>query len=180
MTQEIFKPIPDFPGYDAGNMGTVRSYHKGAGLGQGWIITATPRRILKPHPNRQGYAVVMLRRDGKTYNRTVGRLVLLTFVGPCPPGHEVCHADGTRNHDALINLSWGTRSKNHLDMVKHGRCPLNRLGAAHPATKHTEEQVLLARKLAHRHHPIEISKMLGVNRGTVRDWITRRSWAHLP
>ena len=35
--------------------------------------------------------------------RSVGRLVLEVFVGPCPPGMEACHNDGDPHNNWLDN-----------------------------------------------------------------------------
>ena len=43
---EIWKPIPNFPGYDVSDRGRVRSYHQRIGKHE-WIIAKNPQRILK-------------------------------------------------------------------------------------------------------------------------------------
>lgn len=102
---ERWLPIPDVPGYMVSDEGRVQS----------------PRKILKPYRNQNGYFIVMLRDSaGKRGWRGVHRLVLLAFVGEPPPGTECCHGNGVRDDNRLENLRWGTKSENSLDAVAHG------------------------------------------------------------
>ena len=57
----------------------------------------------------------------------VHRLVLLAFVGPCPPGMETRHLDRDPRNNRLDNLLWGTPKKNAKDKKRHGT---NRKGVA--------------------------------------------------
>ena len=76
-------------------------------------------------PKRQtigkvGYPVIAMWANNKGVTKTVHRLVLEAFVGPCPDGMEALHADGTRTNNSLSNLRWGTRSENVQDAIAHG------------------------------------------------------------
>jgi hypothetical protein len=83
--------IPGFPGYEISTYGEVTSH-----LGK------TPR-VIRPHWNGKHYRV-SLRRDGKTYTRSVHSLVALTYLGPRPEGHEVRHLDRDGSYNATTNL----------------------------------------------------------------------------
>ena len=109
------KPIPNFPGYFATKDGRIYSGpKKGKGGHSG--------RFLKPAKGGSGYLFVGLYRDKRRHHNlfTIHRLVLETFVGPCPEGMEGCHDDGNKQNNSLGNLRWDTRSNNILDTVKHG------------------------------------------------------------
>jgi hypothetical protein len=54
------------------------------------------------------------------FTRKVHRLVLETFVGPCPDGMECCHNNGDPADNRLENLRWDTLSSNAYDRVEHG------------------------------------------------------------
>ena len=51
--------------------------------------------------------------DGKQYR--AHRLVLETFIGPCPEGCEADHIDRCRDNNALNNLRWIPHRKNLLN-----------------------------------------------------------------
>jgi hypothetical protein len=79
-------------------------------------------QLLRTWPER-GYLCVRL-GQGRQYG--VHRLVLLAFVGPCPPElDEALHRNGDRSDARLVNLHWGTKSENMLDRVRHGTCPMS-------------------------------------------------------
>lgn len=109
-----YRDIPGFLGYRAGNDGSIWSC---------WTFGCKPRMTNAWHKlkaaadNSTGYPRVTMK--GKTYIH-VHRLVLLAFVGPCPPGMECCHADGDRTNNVLGNLRWDTSFNNHVDRKHHG------------------------------------------------------------
>lgn len=72
-------------------------------------------RLLHPAAQR-GYLFVRIGRR----NHYVHRLVLETFVGPAPLGHETGHLDGTRNNNSLRNLRWVTQDENREHQIAHG------------------------------------------------------------
>lgn len=53
--------------------------------------------------------------------RYVHELVTLCFLGPRPPGLEVCHNDGTRTNNDAGNLRYDTRQANALEGHAHAR-----------------------------------------------------------
>ena len=71
------KPIMDFPGYRVDSFGKVFSKY----------------RELTPSITKN-YKHISLRKDNTSHTKRVHRLVLETFVGPCPGGMECCHANG--------------------------------------------------------------------------------------
>ncbi|MGD2065648.1 MAG: HNH endonuclease signature motif containing protein [Candidatus Bathyarchaeota archaeon] len=70
--------------------------------------------------NKYGHLDVQLYIQGKIIHKLVHRLVLETFVGPCPKGMECRHLDGNPSNNNLDNLKWGTKSENTYDAVRHG------------------------------------------------------------
>lgn len=126
VSDEIWKPIPDFPGYEVSNQGRVRSFLKRMGRGRNGgcyvVILDKPQRMLTPqvgHPGR--YLHITLRKNNKWHHIRIHKLVLLAFVGPCPQGMVACHNDGNSFNNHLSNLRWDTISNNCKDTVKHGR-----------------------------------------------------------
>ena len=101
--------------YKVSDWARVRSLPRTDSLGRYW-----PGKVLKTPTGAQGYPEVRLSANGIAKTRTVHPLVLEAFVGPRPEGQETRHLDGVRTHGALRNLTYGTRSENTLDQVRHG------------------------------------------------------------
>lgn len=114
---EEWRPVIGREGrYEVSSHGRVRSLDR-------VITTKTGHqrrykgRMLALVPSVSGYPVVNL---GHSDTRLVHRLVLESFVGPAPDGHECCHGDGNRTNSHLSNLRWDTSSANNYDIVTHG------------------------------------------------------------
>ena len=184
MNEESWRWIAGFPGYEISTQGRIRSWRKQVGVSgehhrrHEWIIMGVPQRILKGGTHTRGYPNITLWKDGRGYTRTVHRLILLTFVGPCPPGHEACHKDGIPSHTYLGNLEWGTKSKNALDKVRHGQMPDHR-GMRSPTAKLTDDQVREIRRLHGVCSQACIGKIFGISQQHAGDIIHRRRWGHL-
>lgn len=116
MSEVEWRPIPGWEGYyEVSDDGQVRSLDRLDARG-----CQVKGRTLRGTINAYGYPFVTLSKSGYRWLTVVHRLVMLAFVGPCPEGHEVLHADGTRANNNLSNLSYGTRSDNARDSIKHG------------------------------------------------------------
>jgi hypothetical protein len=114
-----------FPGYCVGHDGRVwsRWVQRGRGAGRGPGVRGFLGRRwkrLKGGRNNGGYAHVLLYAGGRSRTLKVHHLVLLAFVGPCPPGMQCRHLDGRRTHNALGNLAWGTPQQQMADRDRHG------------------------------------------------------------
>jgi hypothetical protein len=120
---ERWLPIPEWEGlYQVSSLGRVRSLDR--------VVTYSggpPRSlrgcVLRTSAQSSGHLGVALCRDGKPQRRSVHSLVLLAFVGPCPPGQEGCHGDGNPGNNHVGNLRWDTRRENALDRARHGTDP---------------------------------------------------------
>ncbi len=118
-----YRDIPDFPGYRVGSDGSVWSLYKCDSFGMSGICR--PKRLpwvaLKPRADRKSRLSVTLCRDRRVFNRSVHRLVLEAFVGPCPEGMQCCHfPDRNPANNRLSNLRWDTAKANAADKVIHG------------------------------------------------------------
>lgn len=118
---EHWRPIPGYGGYEASNLGRIRSVDR-------WIYPRTGRRaytregqILRSHPHpHTRHMLVKLRQSNEVAHCRVHVLVMLAFAGPRPEGMEVCHNNGAAGDNRLSNLRYGTRSENRHDAVLHG------------------------------------------------------------
>lgn len=117
---EIWRAVPGLVGYEASNLGSVRSLRRHQPC------------ILKPSLDHGGYRMVFPSVDGQNRTYAIHRMVLLAFVGPRPPGMQIRHLDGDRSNNCLSNLRYGTPSENVQDAVRHGtRANLGRTHCAH-------------------------------------------------
>ena len=111
-------PIPGCPGYYATTNGDILSKRFG--------------RVMQPFACASGHLKVDIYIDGTPHAKYIHRLVLRTFVGPCPPREECLHNNGDPGDNRIENLRWGTHKENGRDMVKHGAAPK---GEQHPNAK---------------------------------------------
>lgn len=103
---ENWKPIPGWP-YEASDLGRIRN--------------ASTLRVLKPGKRGSRYLCVEMHGPNGEYLREyVHRLILLTFVGPCPDGHEAAHRDDIAHDNRLESLRWATRQAN-VSERKHAK-----------------------------------------------------------
>lgn len=107
------KPIYNFSGYYADKDGNIWSSQIWGGGGYGKPIQSL--RELKPCKDKDGYSLVSLYKHKKQYTRKVHRLILETFVGPCPKNLIACHNNDIKNDNKLFNLRWDTQSNNQKE-----------------------------------------------------------------
>ena len=137
---EQWMPIPNFIGYEASNLGNIRSYRK-VGCKPG--IKKHPR-VLKPYKINSNYLMLTLRLDSKkSIKKLVSHLVLEAFKMPRPGNADACHWDGDRHNNAISNLRWATRKENEMDKTRHGTRPV---GEKAYQSKLTEAQVIEMRQ----------------------------------
>ena len=134
---------------------------------------------LSPGMGRSGYHQVVLAR-GVKIRRTVmiHHLMLETFVGPRPEGHEARHLDGNRLNNDISNLCWGSRTENARDRIVHGT---QVRGIKHGRAKLTQELVAEARRLNKSGIGSDrLALRFGVAKPTMWSAISRQTWAHVP
>jgi len=114
---EEWRAVPWYEGsYEASDKGRVRSLDRCI-FDKNGVKYRLSGILLALNPNSDGYPSVCL--SGVT--KTVHRLVLEAFVGPCPDGLECCHEDDEPTNNCLSNLRWDTKSENQKDSYRHGR-----------------------------------------------------------
>lgn len=144
-----------------------------------WQPKQAWRRLsLSRHP-KKGHLLAELRNDAGRKAFWVHRLVLMAFVGPCPPGMEGCHfPDRSPQNNRLENLRWDTKAANEADKEIHGTITR---GEQHGAAKLTEADVREIRRL---YSPRvcsfkKLGRMFGVDFSTVYAIVKRKSWRHI-
>lgn len=167
---EIWKDIPEYEHtYQVSNLGRVRrlsgSYkcHKD--------------RILKPGIKNTGYKIVSLWKNNKQRMHRVCKLVLETFIGPCPDGMECRHLDGNSGNDILTNLKYGTKQENINDKFLHGTTIK---GSMVWNSKLKETDIPKIKDLIRLgFSDSEIGKIFNVNYATIYDIRKNKTWKHV-
>ncbi len=187
-TKEEWREIPGYEGkYIVSNYGEVFSLPRTVTVESsrhGVKIKPTERtfpggmkkQFVNSYEHSNGYLLVSLSIPGRQIVETVHTLVAKAFLGPCPPGKEVCHKDGTRTNPEVWNLKYGTRRENVADMAKHGT---KRQGEKINFCKSTEEQAREVKVLMKDHRECEIVRMTGLTRGAVHEIRHGRNWKHV-
>jgi NUMOD4 motif-containing protein/HNH endonuclease len=160
---EVWKAIPEHDGYEASDLGRLRSVDR-------WIVEQNGKRrfhrgrVLAQCINGMGYPFV----GGLG---AVHPLVMLAFKGLPPDGQEVAHNDGVKANCRLSNLRYDTPSGNAMDRAKHGT---HSRGSRAWGVKLTEADVLAIRA-AHGDQRA-IGNRFGVSDTCVRDIKRGRRW----
>ena len=163
-------------------------FYKVSTTGRVWTCRRTgcirdrkgPWREMRQFPTKRSpHPVVNLVKDTKHKMVPVHRLVLETFVGPCPDGMETRHypdRDPTNNN--LENLSWATYQTNQRDRAEHGtsnrgeRCAASRLKEIN--VKNIRRVYAMGRRTMQ-----EIADHYDVGLGTIFDVIHNRTWKYI-
>lgn len=144
----------------------------------GRVYSNISNRYLKPFKNPQGYLLVDIHHNHKSYYRQVHRLVAQAFI-PNPDNlSDVNHKDGNKENNCDFNLEWMTRKENVRHAWDTGLVK-PRYGENNPANVYSEEQI--HRVCSYLECPImhnyEIAKLCNVDVTTIRDIKFRGKWS---
>lgn len=160
----------------------VRRYIKDYFVSSGGDVFSTKfGRILKlcqTHHHTDGRCAIAISHLGKEQTKLVHRLVLKTFVGPCPNGMECRHLDGNPRNNNLSNLRWGTVKENQADRIRHGTDNRGERCGHAKLTERSVREILRLRKTG-TESATSLSKKYGVSSSTICDIIARRTWGHV-
>lgn len=110
---EIWKNIPDYPDYQASNMGRIRSKDRIVKFSNG-TKRRYPSCILKGRINGKGYRLITpgVTSSGKHGTIGVHRLIAMTYI-PNPQNKPfINHKDGNPLNNQVSNLEWATPEEN--------------------------------------------------------------------
>jgi len=160
---ESWNPIPQYPDYDASNLGRIRSRRRG----KPQVLSL----IVKP----DGYSYVFLyHASGESDKVYVHHAVLWAFVGPCPLSMECRHLDGNQGNNAIDNLQWGTRLENWADRRRNGKVPPIHLS---PLAKLAPQDIPQIRALAQQGlSSRRIAPRFGVSHTTILEILRGNRW----
>lgn len=121
---EIWKDIPGYEGkYQASTQGRIKSLDMVVQSKNHYtnqpFSRRIPGRVLRPGRFcKAGHLSVVLGRG--TSGKPVHQLIMRTFVGEPQGGKEVLHNNGDPTDNRLLNLRYGTRTENILDVYRQG------------------------------------------------------------
>jgi hypothetical protein len=109
--EEIWKDIPGFEGYQASNLGRIKSFKGGK-----------EKFIGSVQIKKNGYKRCSVRLKGININ--VGRCVLMTFNRMPNEGEQCDHIDRNGLNNRIENLRWVTHQENQLNKKTWGNSNL--------------------------------------------------------
>jgi hypothetical protein len=168
-----FKDYPYADGYKIGDDGSVWSRNGShSRFGRYW-------HQLSQSPSKKGHMQVGMWINGKLVNRLVHRIILETFVGPCPPGMECRHVlNNNPSDNCLVNLAWGTKGENAEDKKRHGTYLA---GSRVCTSKLAEADIPTIRALvASGITQADVARSYSVTISCINAIIKRRAWKHIP
>ncbi len=125
---EQWKDIPGFEGYyQVSDLGRVRSVDRTIAHIKDKRVRRLKGRILCIKIDNVCRQSIILSKHGQYTTRRIHRLVLESFVGPCPFNHQACHNDGNASNNTIENLRWDTKISNENDKIAHGTCLRNKV-----------------------------------------------------
>lgn len=189
MAIEEWKPVINFEKlYEISNFGRIKSLDRD-------IYRRTPRdplvfftktyygKLLTPSveknkENKPLRCFVSLSKNNKVYHKRIHRLVLESFVGPCPEGMEGCHNDGNALNNNIENLRWDTGKENQKDRINHKTFYKDDYFAGSSFRK---TDILMIRKLVNEEgKKIQfVADLYNVHWHTISKIINRKTWKHV-
>jgi hypothetical protein len=175
-TMEEWRPIPDCSGYEASNLGRIRSIDRTIHCKDDTL------RLRRGVILKQCLGGAMGRRTRHmlvSINRRtvlVHALVAAAFIGPRPPGKQVAHNDGDSLNNAAINLRYATPKQNQQDMIDHGN---SQRGTKNVGNKLLPQQVLEIRSLIGTQTQKAIAKKFEISPTVIYQIKTNRTWGWL-
>ena len=168
----MWKPIAGYENsYEVSDDGCVKSLDRTGPDGR-----KLSGKILKPCIAGKGYLRVCLRKDGKTHEEYIHKLVAQAFLPPRDGCNVVNHIDGNKQNNSCDNLEWVTYSENNQHAYNHQLKPR---GHEFYNAKLTEADIQEIK--AHGKYATyqEIADRYSVTKATIRDVLIGKTWKHI-
>jgi hypothetical protein len=162
--KEVWKPIPDFEGYEASSIGRIRSFRK------------SPKEpiVLSLRKNSKGYLQCQVYSVGKKRRSiTVHRLVGMAFLGKSKM--VLNHINGIKTDNRIENLELCTLSKNTRHAYEMGLNPQH--GERHKSSRLKVEQVLHV--LESKESGANLARKFGVSQSSISLIRKGINWRHV-
>ena len=163
---ELFQ-IPNHPDYFATKDGRIWSTKRIKGK---WLKQSRRSSI--------GHLAVRLYVNQHGRMCGVHRLILETFVGPCPDGMECRHLDGNPTNNNLSNLKWGTHSENVQDSIRHGTYAHGETFPRHKLIEKDVRMIILLYKTGWFSQK-EIAQIYSISQSNIKVIVNKKTWKHL-
>jgi hypothetical protein len=139
--KEEWKDVIGFEGlYKVSNLGRVKSLPR---------KNQKTEMILKDRPNTKpnhtSYNRVAFRKDGKSFDRLVHRIVAFAFIPNPENKPHINHIDNNGMNNRVDNLEWVNRKENQQHSVKQGR-QMGKLNQVYGTRKMSENALNRAKK----------------------------------
>lgn len=172
MDIEIWDEIPGYPGYFVSTMGRIRTRNLRRTKNKDGFIDPYHKSCRGTLNTLQ----VRLRKGGLSHSLSLHRLILATFIGPCPSGMEGCHNDGDVTNNSLTNLRWDTPLSNQRDKHKHGTMARGERNGRAKITGALAEKIKNGEfgGMSQR----EFARRIGVNRSVITRIRSGENWSH--
>mgnify|MGYP000558890756 FL=1 len=176
--QVEYRAIPGFPGYRAGDDGSIWSCLKCNGRHHGPYVITDRWFRMKASKERSGYLSITIYKNSTAYKRRVQRLILEAFVGPPPSKmHQASHDNNVRDDCRLSNLRWDTPKGNMADRERHGT---KLIGEKNPFSKLNDQAVIAIRAAcAAGESQRSVAKRFGLSQTHVSEIHLRKRWKHI-
>lgn len=102
------------------NWKDIEGYNDNYTVSENGDIYSKKRNIIMKSALGQLYLLVSLRHEGRSFTKTVHRLVAEHFIPNPLNKPEVNHIDGNKLNNNVCNLEWVTSSENSLHAIKTG------------------------------------------------------------
>lgn len=177
--EEIWRDISGFKGlYEISNYGRVRSLRKK--IKWKGTLRTMPERILKLRHAGKYYRIVLY-KNGKREDLSLGRLVAKTFVPNPENKPEVNHEDRDTSNNRADNLTWMTPSENVQHSFRVGTRKMIQ-GEEHRWSKLTNKEVVKIRKLKEENPKLsyaELGRRYDVTPEAISRIVKHVSWKHI-
>lgn len=180
INEEVWKDVVGFEEYyQVSNMGNVRSKDRTT-LGRNNKPRKVNGQLLKLETVYNGYLRVVLSVHGKSYKRSVHRLVATSFMSLAPfEDAQVNHINSIKTDNCVDNLEWVTASGNKKHSYKSHTS--DKRGEKHHRAELTNKDVLEIRKLyaTGDYTQKELSVMFDQTRRNIGKIVNRTNWKHI-
>lgn len=123
MDKEIWKKIDEFENYEISNFGRIRSLPRLKRNYNSKKPYFAGGKILKINI-KSNYSLISLRVNGKSFSRTIHRLVAKAFISNPKNKPEVNHIDSNKHNNHVSNLEWATRDENLSHAIANDLRPI--------------------------------------------------------